>query len=259
MTRRVLLVFLSLIVVGRFALAQQAAGGVQVSIAGVRITGPGFGEDGTELRPFDVQAGTTLVLVFKVPPKAGIVEIDDDACSLTSVTDDKGTNLMEEVDFGPFPKIAKDGTVGMLEVTTRGRPAAGATSVSAQGVLVFTSATGSKPQKVTNVKLENGATFKLGKTTISVSEVTAEAESMSLTLTLPSSILATIKGMRFLDAKGVDLEAHRSMTFQSGGEAQVSYDVPAVLKTAAIEFDIWQGLKSQQVPFSLRAAMDLGR
>ena len=257
--RRVLVVFLGLIAGGSFAVAQQAPAQAQVSLAGVRVVGPGFGEDGTELRPFDVQAGTTLVLVFKVPPKAGIVEIDDDACSLTSVTDDKGTNLLEEADFGPFPKIAKDGSVGMVEVSTRGRPAQGATSVSAQGVLVFTSATGSKPQKVTNVKLEKGATFKLGKTAVTVSEVTAEAESMSLTLTLPSSTLGTIKGMRFLDAKGVDLEAHRSMTFQSGGEAEVSFDMSTVLKTATIEFDIWQGLKQQQVPFNLKAGMDLGR
>ena len=66
-----------------------------VQLAGLRIVGPGQGLNGTELRAFHQQSGTTLALVVRAPENKKIVEVDDDKCSLTELTDDRGQNLWQ--------------------------------------------------------------------------------------------------------------------------------------------------------------------
>ena len=59
-----------------------------------------------------------------MPAGQGIVELDEDNCLLTSVTDDAGTDLGEQAEYGSFPKTSDDGSVGMIEIESRLRPAA---------------------------------------------------------------------------------------------------------------------------------------
>lgn len=236
-----------------------AAGMAQVSVTGIRVVGPGFGENATEIRPFNQDQGITLVLAIKAPQGTGIVSIDDDACVLSAMTDDKGANLLEAADFGGFPELTKDGSVGLLEVTVRGRPSVGTVGLSLQGTIVYTSASGSKPQKVSNVKLAKGGTFKLGKTTMTLSAAEVDGESLSLAITLPRSVMDTIKDLRFLDAKGEPLEGRRTGSGWMNDVAEISYQLDTAPPAATIEFDLWQGMKEQTLPFSIRTGLAMRR
>src|SRR5262245_62729276 len=117
----------------------------QVSAAAIRIVGLGLGANGTERRPFNESPGTVVVLAIQPPRGSGIVQIDDHASTLEAFADDKGQSLLEEGRVGPFPKVAEDGSAAIVEVEVRGRPGAGATSVSGQGTLGVREAAGSEP------------------------------------------------------------------------------------------------------------------
>ena len=101
---------------------------VAVTVAGLRIVGPGIGENGSEQRPYNEKTGTSVVLILKVPKGVGLVNLDEDTSTIDAATDDKGTDLREDASFGPFPEIVKDGSAGLMEIRLGVRPAAGATA-----------------------------------------------------------------------------------------------------------------------------------
>ena len=84
----------------------------QVSATAIRVVGPGLGANGSELRPFNEQPGTTVALSVQAPRGSGIVEIDDDASKIEAFSDDKGQSLLEEGRVGPFPTITREAAVG---------------------------------------------------------------------------------------------------------------------------------------------------
>jgi hypothetical protein len=239
------------------AAAPAAAAAPTVGVAGLRIVAPGLGEQGTEVRAFNESAGLALALVIKMSGGAGIVEIDREKCTLTALSDDTEANLLEEARFGHFPKVTKDGTAGLIEVESRVRPSPGATSVSAEGTIAVKSSSGTKVQKVPNLPLQAGKFFKIGTATVTVGEVTVDGESASLSLKLPRSALALLKDIRWKDAKGQPVEVSRMGSGWMNDDAEISYRIPAALKTASLELDVWQNLKEQAVPFSLKLGISL--
>src|SRR5262245_4948831 len=149
---------------------------VEVSIAGVRVVGAGYGANGSELRAFNERPGTTIALALQAQAGAGIVEIDSHASRVESFADDKGQGLLEEARVGSFPRIAEDRGAAIVEVGVQARPSAGAASVSTQGSVAMTLAGGSKPQRISNVKLEAGQTMKLGTATVSLKSANASGD-----------------------------------------------------------------------------------
>jgi hypothetical protein len=228
-----------------------------VSVGGLRIVAPGVGEEGTEIRAFNESPGTALTLFIKVTGGAGIVEIDEDKSALNSLTDDTGANLLEEARFGPFPKVTKDGSTGMVELETRARPSAGANSITAEGSVVFTSSSGTKTQKFSNVKLEAGKTIKVGTSVITVGDLVTEGEYGTLTLKLPRAALLTIREFRFKDPKGQAIQADRMGSGWMGDDAEISFRLPAAVKAANLELDVWQNLKEQSAAFTLKVGLSL--
>jgi hypothetical protein len=228
-----------------------------VTLGGLRIVAPGMGEEGTEIRAFNESPGTALALFVKFSDGSGIVDIDEDKSALKVIKDDTGANLLEEGRIGPFPKITKDGSTGMIEVETRGRPSAGATYLLAEGSIALTGSAGTKVQKISNVKFESGKVFKVGTATVTVGDVSTQGDYGSVTLKLPRSALLSIKEFRFKDAKGQPVQADRMGSGWMGEEAEVSFRVPADLKAANLELDVWQNLKEQTVPFSVKVGLSL--
>jgi hypothetical protein len=242
---------------GKAKPAAAAAAPPTVSLGGLRIVAPGMGEEGTEIRAFNESPGTALALFVKFSDGSGIVDIDEDKSALNVVKDDTGANLLEEARIGPFPKITKDGSTGMIEVETRGRPSPGATFITAEGSIALTSSAGTKVQKVSNVKFESGRVFKVGTASITVGELSAQGEYGNLTLKLPRSTLLSIKEFRFKDSKNQPLPVDRMGSGWMGEDAEVSFRVPADLKAANLELDVWQNLKEQAVPFSVKVTLSL--
>ena len=88
----------------------------EIVVAGVRVVGAGFGKNRDEIRAFNESPGVAVALVLKMPAGQGIVTLDEDDCELTSVTDDAGTDLGEQAQYGSFPKTSDDGSVGLIEI-----------------------------------------------------------------------------------------------------------------------------------------------
>ncbi len=235
----------------------KSASTITVSVGGLRIVGTGFGENGTEERPFNEGNGMTVSLVLKAPKGAGLVEIEDDDSRLDVATDDKGTDLRVDADFGSFPDITKDGSVGLIDVKLDARPAAGATSFTLEGSVAVTSATGTRVQKANKVSLAQGSAFKLGTAAFTVGTVESSEEGVTVTFNLARSVMNTLKSLRFKDAKGVALEAEPTGRGYFNDNGEMSFRIKTTAKTLNVEADVWQGLKVEQVPFKVTAGLGL--
>lgn len=231
----------------------------KVSVAGVRVVGIGYGEDGREAQAFNESSGVGLALVVQAAAGAGIIAFDEDSSKLEELTDSTGKNLLDEASIWPFPKLTKDGKAVIVEMKARGVPAAGATEIHAVGKLALTTATGSKPVKVAKVPLLNDATFKLGAGNITVTDVEASGEQTSVTFRGPLPVFAAIRGMKFLDAKGQPIEASSGGSGRMNDVAMSSYRLTTAAKTVTLEIDQWQGLKPMVVPFDLKAGLSLSQ
>ena len=223
-------------------------GGIQV----VRVVVP---DNDFSAKPFNEDSGTKIALWIKMPAGQGLIEIDEDASLLGSVTDDKGSNIGGK--FDSFPDEFKDGSGGIIEIESTGFAAPGATAILAEGSISITAATGTRKTRVANVRLTNDATFRFGQTTITVAEVETQGESQTFTLKLPRQVMTSIKNVVFLDAKGQPIEGSRTGTGYMNDAAEMSMSVKTAAKTVTLEFEVWPGLKTIKVPFKVRAALGL--
>jgi hypothetical protein len=229
----------------------------QISVAGIRVTGLGLGANGTELKPFNESPGTTVAIAILAPKGTGIVDIDDHASKLDAFNDDKGQSLMEEGRVGPFPHITEDGTAALIEVEVRARPSAGASSVSVQGSVAMTLAGGSKPTRAANVKLDANATFKMGATTLTISDPKVEDDATQFTVNLPRSLLTTVRDIRFFDTKNQPIEGHRRGSGYFNEKAELELEAKTKDKVITIEFELWQNLKVAKFPFNVTAGLGM--
>jgi hypothetical protein len=211
---------------GGASAAQPAASAMpRIVPGGIRIVGPGIGENAIELQAFNERPGTTIVLFITAPAHAGLVEIDEHASTVTAFADYKGQNLLEEASFGPFPKVSKDGSVGLAEVGVHARPSAGATALSVEGTIAVTLANGSKPQQIPNVRLEVGQTMKLGTTTITIKTVEVSGDSTTITLGIARQAMNAIRDVRFLTAQGAPMESRSAGSGYMNDAGQFDYEV----------------------------------
>jgi len=229
----------------------------EIVVAGIRVTGPGFGDNRKELRPFNEEPGIALAIGLKMPAGSSLIKLDEDDCKLTAITDDTGQDLLENGRYGSFPKTAEDGSAGLIEIESKLRPAAGAQFITAEGTLVFTASAGTKPQKIAKIKLEKGFVMKVGTGTVTLGDVTAEEGKQSIAFATTRPMLEAIKEIRFLDATGTALDAHRTERGYMGDNASAVYSIASATKPVAIEFLVWQTPKQQTVPYKIKANLSL--
>ena len=232
--------------------------GPQISVAGLRIVGNGLGANASELRAFNERPGTTIVLGIQAPRGSGIVEIDDDASRVDTFSDDKGRNLLEEARFGSFPKVSEDGSAALVEVEVRARPSAGASSLQVTGSVAMTSSNGTKATRIANVRLEPERKMKVGAATISVKSVTPGDESTEVSLALARSTMNSIRQVNFFDAKGESIESRRTGSGYMNDDAEMSFNLKGNQKLVAVEYEVWQNLKTVKVPFNLTVGLGAG-
>jgi len=237
---------------------QQAPAGAQpqIVVGGIQIVKVVAAKDDTFGTPFNSENGTRLALWVKMPAGQGLIEIDEDASLMAHFGDDKGTDLGGK--FGSFPHEFKDGSGGTIDIHSTGQPAAGATKLLAEGTLVLNVSTGAKPQRVPNVAIENGKTFMLGTTRITVAEVEMRDDEQKFTLKLPRAVMEGIKDVRFFDAKAQPVAGEKNGTGYMNDAGEMSLSVKSKLKTLTIEFDVWQGRRTIKVPFKVQAGVGLG-
>jgi hypothetical protein len=229
----------------------------ELVVAGIRVTGPGFGDNRKELRPFNEEPGVAVALALKMPAGTSLIKLDDDDCKLTAIADDTGQDLLENGRYGPFPKTAEDGSAGMIEIESKMRPAAGAQFITVEGSLVFLASAGAKPTKVAKIKLEKGYGMKVGAGSVTLGEVKAEGDTQSITFEMTKPMLESIKEIKFLDAAGTALDAHRTERGYMGDRAECVYSIASAAKPVAFEFLVWQAPKQQTLPYKIKANLSL--
>lgn len=225
-----------------------------VSVAGICVVGQGYGEDGREAQPFNESPGVTLALVVQAKD-GGIIAFDDDSSALGEINDSEGNSLLDNASIWPFPKLTKDGKAVVIEMKTQGVPAPGSTFVTAKGTVTVTTATGSKAVKIPSVKLANDATFKVGTGVVTLEDVSTEEGSTSFTFKSTLAVLGAVRGWKFLDAKGAEIETSERGYGRSNDTAFKSFNVSTSAQVVTLEVDLWQGLKQAAIPFDVKAGL----
>lgn len=223
-------------------------GGVQV----VKVVVPG---NDFSSKPFNEDNGTKIVLWIKMPAGQGLIEIDEDASLLQSVTDDKGSNLGGK--FESFPDEFKDGSGGIIEIESTGFASPTATALLAEGTLALSVATSTRKTRVPNVRLVNDAAFTFEKTKMTISDVETQGETLKFSIKLPRQVMTALKGVAFFDAKGQPLEGDTAGSGYMNDAAEMSFSVKTTARAVTIEFDAWQGLRTIKVPFKVRAGLGI--
>jgi hypothetical protein len=97
----------------------------------------------------------------------------------------------------------------------------------------------------------------VGTATITITDAKADEESTKLTLALTRTMLNTIRSVRFFDAKGGAVESRRIGSGYMNEQAELEFDVKTKDKIVAVEFDVWQNLRTVKVPFNVQAGLGL--
>jgi hypothetical protein len=232
----------------------------EVKVGGIQVVGPGFGKDGSEMTAFNTfNPGTKLFLVLDSGAPGKVVEILDDDCSLDSMTDDTGKNLLEGVDWGGFPDVSEDKRYGSIELSSNGRPAAGATKIMLAGTLVYQTSEGSDVHKIKKFPLTAGTEVSWKSGAAKVGEVTESewSEGVEVSLETTRAIYEQIKEIRFYDASGAQIETGGGGYMIMGNEATLTFSLEKKVDEVSLEIETWKGLKAESVPFSLTVGLGI--
>ena len=228
-----------------------------VQLAGLRVVGAGYGLNGSELRAFNQQSGTSLELIVQAPKNKKIVEVDKSKCSLLEFTDDRDQNLLDGISWGAFPEISKDGQLALIEVTSKNRPYQDATRLFARGTIHIRVAASEITEKIENIKLEVGAKANVQQEVIQVMKVQNKNEGLILGLQINRKFVDNMKDIRFFTKGGDPLEIWGRGSFTFGNVSQVEYnvDTKSTPETLKIEIDLWQELETLDIPFQIESGV----
>lgn len=231
-----------------------------VHLAGLRVIGPGYGLNGTELQPFHQQSGTTLALVVEAPENRKIVNVDDDKCTLVEFIDDKGHNLLDGVDWGGFPKVSEDSRFALIEVSSKTRPSSDAIRIRTRGTVRLQVAASAVTEKINHLKLQVGNKVNFQREVIQVMKVQAENEGLTLVLQISRELKNTMKDIRFYTDNTNPIEVWGQGSFTFGNAAQMEYnlDTKTIPETMKIEIDLWQELEILDVSFDITTGLGFG-
>ena len=165
---------------------------------------------------------STHLFLLLTSPAATLLAFDADASRLTTVTDDRGTDLLQQADANwrgwigfHVPEVAKDGAAALLEFAAPSLPAKGAQEITVHGVLVFQAASQQKTVEQKNVALQVGSTIDAGPLALEITRRDKpfvrpgiDHAKMKLGLTLHcSQDMSDIVSIVFLDAAGHAIES----------------------------------------------------
>ena len=201
------------------------------------------------------EQGMEVKATFLAWPDEGsaIIEIKEKKCRVTETVDaGSGQPVKLKMEFDSFPKVAKDGSIGVhaLEYSLPEDPGSGRVKVS--GNLAVVTAKGVKTEKVDAVALANGSKFKAGDLNLEVTGLQKEDGKTKFGLKAAKPMSA-IKDIRFLGPDGTVIASERNgrswgTIFRSYSETwQIELD--GDIKEVKVEFDLHQNLAEKEIPF----------
>lgn len=216
---------------------------------------------GVELAFFGTFARTSLAIEYR-HAAGGMLELDGEASRLERFTDDRGTDLAnEDAPFGPFDtmaRVSEDGRHIVFVVPSDALPAAGATGVTAAGVLAVRC--GSRKEDVASetVALRKGGTLAVGGHELAIREVGPSQWGEGHALTLESRTdLAAIEAWTLVLPDGREVEASPSMSMSGMGTWQQTLELEEPVERASLRIARWADLRTIEVPFEVSAGLGL--
>ncbi|MFW6157997.1 MAG: hypothetical protein ACOC8E_01405 [Planctomycetota bacterium] len=264
MTKRMLVLAMGALLVSGVVFGAEP----KVEVRGVRVVGDGYGgKRGTELRPFNWSKGTAVVL-FVTGAEGGLLEFDDDASELKTFEDDRGTDLLKAAKdarfgrkpgFGHFSKVSKDGKVSMVDVSSTGLPADGATKLKLAGKLAFRSATTRETYEQKGVALKKDTKINFETLPMTVQKVgKPKWGNDALAVTLETNAdPAPIADVKFIGADGKEIESRIRSRTHFGNTYRHTYNLKKKADTVTVQIEYWTDMKTVDVPFSVEATLGL--
>lgn len=192
-----------------------------------------------------------------------IVSINRDKSKLDLFGDDSGTKMKARLEH--FPKIAKDGSAAIVDISGDKPLARGAEAIVAKGAvqLAVASKTDAKRSKLVEVK--KGSKVNLGeKFVFEISDAGKPdwgEDPLSITLKINRDIPEVAK-VRFFDEKGEQIEADQAGSSRGGFFRKVTvtrdFNLKRKVGKVFVEMDIWTDLEEKSVPFDLKVGVGGG-
>ena len=235
-----------------------------VIIRGIRIAAEPYKNDDM-LRPFN-QTGTAISIEIVYPP-GGLIEMDEEESELKRLIDDRDTDLLaskgrfQRPGFGSFPKLSDDTRAAVIEISSPGRPASGAKSITTSGTLVFKAATTKKTFKQENVTLSVGESIEAGPIKFKINAVSKPDwgdEPLQVTLETNRDI-SELAEIRFTNDAGELIKSRQASSSRMGGLGMVrikhDYALAEKVDKVTIEMDYWTDMHDVVVPFELSTSV----
>jgi len=218
--------------------------------------------------------GTNIYLRHVMPTGLSLVHIDQKACTLTKFVDSTGKNLAK-----PVKKKGMSWTAGFrvnavrrkgiktvgLKLSSPHVPSKTATSITAEGSLVATVASGLKPVEVKEVALEKGTTFSLGDLQLKVT-TTKEAKNWQNKNVFHVTFETTgavemMERVSMFKADGQEIKCRRGMvsTFRVGTNrtTSVTYVLDEKVDSVTVKASMYQGMKTMTSPVKITFSVGL--
>jgi hypothetical protein len=240
-----------------------------VQVAGLRVITPSTdiknNFNGALMAPPGVAVEVRLT-----PPYGKVVNINQNASKVDSITDDKGTDLLAVGTDNPFNKPGfgiMDGSKGAYataDIQAAGLPAKGATILNISGKVVLEIATGTNLFSVDNVEMKTNSTFTIGDLPVMISDAGTNrnawsAKEYKYSVTFSSMrAMENISNLEFFDSNGNKIDAVKR-SWGGGGFLgyMMQFDLKQNVERAKIVATCWQGLQTIEVPISVKTGLGL--
>lgn len=245
-----------------------------IEVSGIQVIRQEVGEGFQALRPFNAQGkGTKLALLMR-SPDVSIIKLDVEASTLDAFIDDTRKSLLSDDSeqrggfgsqegFGSFPRISEDGKAAMVTISGPGVPTEKSNKIGAKGTLVAQLGSQSKTFQSDPVELKQGVSLAINGIEFKISKIGKPGfgnEPLEIGLQSSNKALTTLKGVKFFDADGNEMESKSGGSSSMGFLGNMTYgENYRLTKTLSgktvIEFEIWTDLKEVKVPFSITAGL----
>jgi hypothetical protein len=234
-----------------------------VRVAGLMINGPTrIGDSQNEELAFRGSFAKTRLALELHYPKGGLIDLQREGSTLVSFSDDKGTNLLTEDDFGgPFemlPRISEDSRELLFVIGAKTLPNATAAQLRAQGSVRVMVADAKETHTSATLELVAGTPCEVGPFTFSVSSAGPSEWSEAFSITLESKTdLSAIVRYALVDQDGNEIALQETMSMSGMGSWQQSLDCEKPVETAQLRIECWTEPEIVDVPFEVRTGLGL--
>ncbi|MEM7309070.1 MAG: hypothetical protein AAF682_20470 [Planctomycetota bacterium] len=216
---------------------------------------------GVELAFFGTFERTRMALELFYP-KGGIIDLDNEASTLSLFEDDRATDLRKEDEhFGPFemmPRMSEDGRYLAFVVPSDKLPDKNASKLYAKGVVAVRVATRAAEFDAEGVLFDEGTELSLGDFDFEITEAgpSSWGDGHSITLQTDRDTVRIVR-YAFVDADGNEHELSPSMSMSGMGTWQQTLESDEELGRGTLRIECWQDMHTVEVPFEAEAGLGL--